>query len=63
MKVGFQTLAELKHELAELQAQIAATQKRLPAHSAKPPIMRELFELEDRYENVLKRVQQLEKRE
>ena len=62
--MGFnKTLAELRLELAEIQEKIAATNKRLPAHSAKPPIMRELFELEDRYEDLLKQVRQLEKRE
>jgi chromosome segregation ATPase len=44
---------ELKTRLAELEQQIKETEKRLPAHSVKPQIMTELFELEDEYEAVL----------
>ncbi len=56
-------MVKLKRELAEVEDQIAATKKRLPAHSAKPPIMLELFELEDKYERLLKQVQHFEKNE
>lgn len=55
-------IAKLKRELVEVQKQISATKKRLPAHSAKPPIMIELFELEEKYEEISERLQQLEKR-
>lgn len=37
----------LKTRLAELEAAIVETEKRLPAHSAKPPVMHDLLELED----------------
>jgi len=42
----------LENKLAELEAKIRETEKRLPAHSVKPQIMTELFELEDEYEAV-----------
>ena len=44
---------KLKRRLAELEREIKETEKRLPAHSVKPQIMTELFELEDEYEAVL----------
>jgi chromosome segregation ATPase len=44
---------KLKEKLAELERKIQETEKRLPAHSVKPPIMTELFELEDEYEALL----------
>lgn len=44
---------KLEKKLAELERKIKETEKRLPAHSVKPPIMTELFELEDEYEAVL----------
>ena len=44
---------KLKRRLAELEREIKETEKRLPAHSVKPQIMTELFELEDAYEAVL----------
>ena len=43
---------ELEEKLAELETKIRETEKRLPAHSVKPQIMTELFELEDEYEAV-----------
>ena len=42
----------LEQKLAELELKIRETEKRLPAHSVKPPIMTELFELEDEYEAI-----------
>ena len=43
---------KLKEKLAELERKIQETEKRLPAHSVKPPIMTELIELKDEYEAV-----------
>jgi hypothetical protein len=43
---------ELEKKLADIERKIRETEKRLPAHSVKPPIMTELFELEDAYEAV-----------
>ena len=42
----------LEDKLAELETKIKETEKRLPAHSVKPQIMTELFQLEDEYEAV-----------
>jgi hypothetical protein len=42
----------LEEKLAELEKKIRETERRLPAHSVKPQIMTELFELEDEYEAV-----------
>jgi len=49
----------LKSRLKELDEKIAEVNKRLPAHSAKPPIMMELFELEDERDAVFKKLTKL----
>ncbi len=51
---------ELEKRLTEIERQIRETEKRLPAHSVKPPIMMELFELEDQQEAVLAKLKALE---
>jgi hypothetical protein len=51
---------KLEKRLAELEREIKETEKRLPAHSVKPPIMTELFELEDEYEAVLAQLNALQ---
>jgi len=56
MKADIEVL-ELK--LKELDKKIEDVEKRLPAHSAKPPIMTELFELEDEREALLKKIAEL----
>ncbi len=50
---------ELEKELSALAEMIAETKKRLPAHSAKPPLMMELLDLEDRYDAVMKQIEKL----
>ena len=42
----------LEEKLRALEIKIRETEKQLPAHSVKPPIMTVLFELEDEYEAV-----------
>jgi len=42
----------LEEKLRALEIKIRETEKQLPAHSVKPPIMTALFELEDEYESV-----------
>lgn len=37
----------ITQRLVEVEAEIAEVQKRLPAHSVKPPVMMELLALED----------------
>jgi len=49
----------LKTRLEELEAAIAETEKRLPAHSIKPPVMHDLLELEDERDSVLKELGEL----
>jgi hypothetical protein len=49
----------LEEKLAEIEKRIRETEKRLPAHSVKPPIMTELFELEDEYESVFEQLKEL----
>jgi len=50
----------LEEKLAELEIKIRETEKRLPAHSVKPQIMTEIFELEDEYEAVSARLKALQ---
>lgn len=54
------TIEELKAKLEELEARIAETKKRLPAHSVKPPVMMDLLDLEDRYDEILEQIQKLQ---
>ena len=49
----------LKTRIAELEAVIAETEKRLPAHSIKPPVMHELLDLEDERDRVLRELGEL----
>jgi len=51
---------ELKKKLEAIDKQILETEKHLPAHSVKPPIMQEIFELEDEREAILARLKELE---
>ena len=50
----------LKLRLKELDEKIKAVEKQLPAHSVKPPIMTQLFELEDERDAVSKALERLE---
>jgi hypothetical protein len=51
---------ELKEKLVEIDRRLQETEKHLPAHSVKPPIMQEIFELEDQREEILARLKELE---
>jgi hypothetical protein len=53
---------ELKKKLEEIDRQIFEVEKHLPAHSVKPPIMQEIFELEDQREAIVARLKELEAR-
>jgi hypothetical protein len=46
----------LEQKLKALDRKIEDVEKRLPAHSVKPPIITELFELEDEREALLKKI-------
>jgi len=49
----------LQTRLKELDEKIRAVEKQLPAHSVKPPIMTQLFELEDERDAVFKELKRL----
>ena len=49
----------LKMRLRELDEKIKAVEKQLPVHSVKPPIMTQLFELEDERDAVFKDLERL----
>ena len=51
---------ELQKKLEEIDKQIQETEKQLPAHSVKPPIMQEIFELEDQREAIVVQLKELE---
>ena len=53
-------IQELRKKLAEIDQQILETEKHLPAHSVKPPIMQEIFALEDEREAILAQLKELE---
>ncbi len=52
-------LEELEQRLAQLEEKIKETKKRLPAHSTKPPVMMDLLELEDQYDEVFKKIREI----
>lgn len=49
-------IESLKIKLAELEAAISETEKRLPAHSIKPPVMQDLLDLEDERDSLLREI-------
>ena len=52
-------IESLKLRLKELDEKIKTVEKQLPAHSVKPPIMTQLFELEDERDAVFKALERL----
>ena len=52
---------KLEDKLRELDEKIAEINKRMPAHSVKPTIMTELFELEDERDALEKQIMALKK--
>ena len=56
------SLDSLKKRLAELDEEIKETKRRLPAHSIKPPVMMDLLTLEDEYDALLKKIQELKEK-
>lgn len=53
-------IGKIRERLTELEELIAETEKRLPAHSTKPPVMQDLFALEDERDVLLKRLAALQ---
>ena len=54
-------LKELAKKIKALDEKIVDVKKRMPAHSIKPPIMMELFALEDERDALEKQIHQLKK--
>ncbi len=55
------TMESIKKRMKELEKLIRETKKRLPAHSIKPPIMKELFEYYDEYDVLLDKLETINK--
>jgi hypothetical protein len=55
-----ESIQELEKKLKEIDKKIADAEGRLPAHSVKPPIMTELFALEDEREAIMAKLKELE---
>ncbi len=53
------TEEEIKTRMKELDQLIQETKERLPAHSTKPPVMMDLLELEDEYDELLQLIQSM----
>ena len=51
-------VSRIKKRLKELDVEIAETLLRLPAHSAKPPVMLDLLELEDERDLLVKKLRE-----
>lgn len=51
-----ENVRKIQDRLAELEVLIAETEKRLPAHSTKPPVMLDLLALEDERDLLLKQL-------
>ena len=52
-------LETLRKKLIALEAAIDETEKRLPAHSIKPPVMQDLLALEDERDKLLREISEL----
>jgi hypothetical protein len=52
-------IERIQSRLQQLEEEIAETLRRLPAHSAKPPVMIDLLELEDERDVLVKRLEEL----
>lgn len=49
----------LQRKLKEVEAAIAETERRLPAHSVKPPVMHDLLALEDERDDLVRQLGKL----
>ncbi len=52
-------LQALEEKLKKVDEKIAEVNKRMPAHSVKPPIMMQLFELDDERNALVKQIEKL----
>jgi hypothetical protein len=53
---------DIKKKLDALEILIRETRARLPAHSTKPPVMMELLDLEDEYDVLLGKLNELKEK-
>jgi len=53
------SIEALQQRLRQLADEIAEAERRLPAHSTKPPVMKLLLDLEDEYDRVSAQLQAL----
>lgn len=53
-------IEQLKTKLKALEKEIKETEKRIPAHSVKPPVMEDLFNLEDKKALLLQKIKALQ---
>ena len=53
------TIDDIKKRIKELEILIRDTKSRLPAHSAKPPVMMDLLEYEDEYDALQEKLNKL----
>ncbi len=58
-KIGQMDKKDLEEKLKALEEKIAEVNRRMPAHSVKPPIMIQLFALEDERDEVLNQLELL----
>lgn len=56
MKTTSTTIETLRNRLARVEAELAEAQRRMPAHSVKPPQMAALLALEDEREELLEQI-------
>lgn len=49
-------IQSIQRRIREIESAIAEVKGRLPAHSVKPPIMRQLLDLEDEYDLLQKKL-------
>ena len=59
--MAYDTIEEINERLSDLTSLIDETKKRLPAHSTKPPVMMDLLDLEDEYDQLMEKLNSLKK--
>jgi hypothetical protein len=52
-------IQDIQKRMAVVEELIKETERRLPAHSTKPPVMMDLLELEDEYDLLMKKLNEL----
>ncbi len=55
----YNSMDDIQKRMQELDVLIKETKERLPAHSTKPPVMMDLLDLEDEYDELLRKLNNL----